>query len=60
MRHALRSMPPSLAPRGRHAVLRAVLLKAEDLGLDPLVAPVVLTRSILCGVLLSHLHSMRS
>ena len=60
MGHALSSVPPSLAARGRHAVLRSVLLKAEHLGLYPLVAPVVLTRSILCGVLLPHLHSVRS
>ena len=54
MSHALRSVSASLAARGSHTVLRSVLLEAEDLGLDSLVASVVLTRSILGGVLLSH------
>ena len=53
MGHTLCAMSASLAARGSHAVLRSVLLKAEDLRLD-LIASVVLTRSILCGVLLSH------
>jgi len=60
MSHALRSVSASLAARGSHTVLRSVLLEAEDLGLDSLVASVVLTRSILGGVLLSHWKSMGS